>query len=121
MPEVFETMNQELEPIDSIDSLRNQLASLLQLSVKFYRLSTGETQNEFAQKSGCWHLTLNGSTHRAYMLERYMDPKRVPKNPNWALILKTCNWVVEECPESHPMKSEILRLKNHIELSIFLQ
>ena len=121
MPDAFETLNQELEPIDSIDSLRNQLASLLQLSVKFYRLSTGETQNEFAQKSGCWHLTLNGSTHRAYMLERYMDPKRVPKNPNWALILKTCNWVVEECPESHPMKSEILRLKNHIEQSIFLQ
>ena len=121
MPDAFETLNQELEPIDSIDSLRNQLASLLQLSVKFYRLSTGETQNEFAQKSGCWHLTLNGSTHRAYMLERYMDPKRVPKNPNWALVLKTCNWVVEECPESHPMKSEILRLKNHIEQSIFLQ
>ena len=121
MPEAFETMNQELEPIDSIDSLRNQLASLLQLSVKFYRLSTGETQNEFAQKNGCWHLTLNGSTHRAYMLERYMDPKRVPKNPNWALVLKTSNWVVEECPESHPMKSEILRLKNHIEQSIFLQ
>ena len=121
MPDAFETMNQELEPIDSIDSLRNQLASLLQLSVKFYRLSTGETQNEFAQKSGCWHLTLNGSTLRAYMLERYMDPKRVPKNPNWAIVLKTCNWVVEECPESHPMKSEILRLKNHIEQSIFLQ
>ncbi len=121
VPAAFETLNQELEPIDSIDSLRNQLASLLQLSVKFYRLSTGETQNGFAQKNGCWHLTLNGSTHRAYMLERYMDPKRVPKNPNWALVLKTSNWVVEECPESHPMKSEILRLKNHIEQSIFLQ
>ncbi len=35
--------------------------------------------------------------------------------------MKTCNWVVEECPESHPMKYEILRLKNHIEQSIFLQ
>ena len=113
--------NLNSEPIQSMGSLRQNLANLLQLSVKYYRLTTGESQNELAEKSGCWHITMNGSTPRAYMLERYMDPKRIPKNPNWAIVLKTSNWVLEECPENQPLKTEIMRVKDSIEQSIILK
>ena len=113
--------NLSSEPIQSVGSLRQYLTNLLQLSVKYYRLTTGESQNELAEKSGCWHITMNGSTPRAYMLERYMDPKRIPKNPNWAIVLKTSNWVLEECPENQPLKTEIMRVKDSIEQSIILK
>ena len=55
------------------------------------------------------------------MLKRYMDPKRIPKNPNWAIVLKTSNWVLEECPENQPLKTEIKRVKDSIEQSIILK
>ena len=94
---------------------------LLQLSVKYYRLTTGESQNELAEKSGCWHITMNGSTPRAYMLERYMDPQRIPKKPNWSIVLKTTIWVLKECPENLALKTEIVQLKDSIEKSIILR
>jgi hypothetical protein len=61
---------------------------------------------------------MNGSTPRAYMLERYLDPRRFPKKPSWVPIIKTCNWVLECCEEQQPLKDDILQLKRSIEESI---
>ena len=91
------------------------LGRLLELTVNYYRLATGGTSASLAEQSGCWHITMNGSSPRAYMLERYLDPKRIPKKPNWVVILKTCDWVLETCEERQPLKEEILQLKQSIE------
>ena len=97
------------------DIIRNDLSRLLELTANYYRLATGGTLAELGEQSGYWHITMNGSTPRAYMLERYLDPKRFPKKPNWAPIIKTCNWILENCEEQQPLKGEILQLKRSVE------
>ncbi len=97
------------------DTLREDLCRLLELTTSYYRLATGGTLAELGKQSGYWHITMNGSSPRAYMLERYLDPKRSPKKPNWVPIIKTCNWVLESCEEQRTLKGEILQLKRVIE------
>ena len=96
-------------------SLREDLCRLLELTTSYYRLATGGTLAELGKQSGYWHITMNGSSPRAYMLERYLDPKRSPKKPNWVPIIKTCNWVLESCEEQRTLKGEILQLKRVVE------
>jgi len=97
------------------DTLREDLCRLLELTTSYYRLATGGTLAELGKQSGYWHITMNGSSPRAYMLERYLDPKRSPKKPNWVPIIKTCNWVLESCEEQRTLKGEILQLKRVVE------
>ena len=96
-------------------SLQEDLCRLLELTTSYYRLATGGTLAELGKQSGYWHITMNGSSPRAYMLERYLDPKRSPKKPNWVPIIKTCNWVLESCEEQRTLKGEILQLKRGVE------
>jgi CheY-like chemotaxis protein len=109
---------QQLLDKSNPDTIRKDLGRLLELATKYYRLATGGTLAELGEQSGCWHITMNGSTPRAYMLERYLDPRRFPKKPSWVPIIKTCNWVLECCEEQQPLKGDILQLKRSIEESI---
>jgi hypothetical protein len=106
---------QRLLDKSNLDIMREDLRRLLELTANYYRLATGGTLAELGEQSGYWHITMNGSTPRAYMLERYLDPKRFPKKPNWVPIIKTCNWILEHCEEQQPLKEEILQLKRSVE------
>ena len=106
---------QRLLDKSNLDIMREDLRRLLELTANYYRLATGGTLAELGEQSGYWHITMNGSTPRAYMLERYLDPKRFPKKPNWVPIIKTCNWMLEHCEEQQPLKEEILQLKRSVE------
>jgi len=95
--------------------MREDLRHLLELTANYYRPATGGTLAELGEQSGCWHITMNSSTPRAYMLERYLDLKRLPKKPKWGLVFRTCDWVLRECEEQQPLKQEILQRKQLIE------
>ena len=106
---------QAVPVITSMESARANLVELLDLAVKYFRLATGESTAELARRSEYWHITMNGSTPRAYMLERYLDLTRLPKKPKWGLVFRTCDWVLRECEEQQPLKQEILQRKQLIE------
>ena len=56
--------------IDPNDLLRQKLCNLLNLSVKYYEYATGNNYTSLALDSGLWHATLNGTTYRAFIMER---------------------------------------------------
>ena len=68
--------------IDPNELLRQKLCNLLNLSVKYYEYATGNNYTSLALDSGLWHATLNGTTYRAYMMERYMNPQKFLENSN---------------------------------------
>ena len=59
--------------------------------------------------SGLWHAILNGTTYRAYMMERYMNPERIPGKFKWGVVIKTAEWVLENCEEHKDLKNKILK------------
>ena len=109
------TCEQPVSVITSMESTRANLIELLDLAVKYFCLATGESPAELARRSEYWHITMNGSTPRAYMLERYLNLERLPKKPKWGLVFRTCDWVLRECEEQQPLKQEILQRKQLIE------
>ncbi|MDP7406939.1 MAG: response regulator [SAR324 cluster bacterium] len=93
----FSTVNGDYESTEEIDPnelLRQKLCNLLNLSVKYYEYATGNNYTSLALDSGLWHATLNGTTYRAYMMERYMNPQRIPGKFKWGVVIKTAEWVL---------------------------
>ena len=127
-----ETSEQETEPVVTRSSpangdsestieinpnelLRQKLCNLLNLSVKYYEYATGNNYTSLALDSGLWHATLNGTTYRAYMMERYMNPERIPGKVKWGVVIKTADWVLKNCEEYKELKNKILKEKTEIE------
>ena len=101
--------------IDPNELLRQKLCNLLNLSVKYYEYATGNNYTSLALDSGLWHATLNGTTYRAYMMERYMNPERIPGKFKWGVVIKTADWVLKNCEEYKELKNKILKEKTEIE------
>ena len=95
--------------------MRLQLCKVLNLSLKYYEYATGNNASSLAIESGIWHTTLNGSTYRAYMLERYLNPERMPLKYKWSIVMQTVDWVLENCQEHKELKNKINDLKSEIE------
>ena len=87
----------------------------MNLSVKYYEYATGNNYTSLALDSGLWHATLNGTTYRAYMMERYMNPERIPGKFKWGVVIKTADWVLKNCEEYKELKNKILKEKTEIE------
>ena len=102
----------EIEPNEL---LRQKLCNLLNLTVKYYEYATGNNYTSLALDSGLWHATLNGTTYRAYMMERYMNPQRIPGKFKWGVVIKTAEWVIENCEEHKELMNKILKVKTEIE------
>ena len=66
-------------------------------------------------ESGLWHVTLNGSSYRAYMLQRYLNPHSIPEKYKWGVVFKTGDWVLENCSEHHELKQKILDTRKVLE------
>ena len=107
--------SESTEEIDPNELLRQKLCNLLNLSVKYYEYATGNNYTSLALDSGLWHATLNGTTYRAYMMERYMNPERIPGKFKWGVVIKTAEWVLENCEEHQELKNKILKEKTEIE------
>ena len=107
--------SESTEEIDQNELLRQKLCNLLNLSVKYYEYATGNNYTSLALDSGLWHATLNGTTYRAYMMERYMNPERIPGKFKWGVVIKTADWVLKNCEEYKELKNKILKEKTEIE------
>ena len=103
------------ENLDQEDQLRMKICGLLNLSLKYYEYATGQNASSLALESGIWHATLNGTTYRAYMLERYLKPERIPKKYKWGIVMQTVDWVLENCQEHQELKKKMIQQKNEIE------
>ncbi len=49
------------------------------------------------------------------MMERYMNPQRIPGKFKWGVVIKTAEWVLENCEEHKELKNKILKEKTEIE------
>ena len=99
--------------------LKQKYCNLLNLCVRYYEYATGNNFTALALDSGLWHATVNGSGYRAYMLERYLDPKRIPNRFKMSLILKTSDWVLDNYDDKNKLRNNIINLKNEIENIMF--
>jgi YesN/AraC family two-component response regulator len=110
----LEKKNQELTEELKKEKMRIALASVMQLSLEYYELTTGKTKIELADESGIWALTEDVNGFVPKTMNRYLKIDSIPqKRPNYKAAEKTARFVLSQEPVTQYPK-----LKEELEKSL---
>lgn len=89
------------------ERFRQALVEVMNQSIDCWETSTQSTAIELAEKSGLWKVYTEENRVRVRVLERYLEPKRLPKNPRWKNVVRTANFVLSHCSLPFEQKSRL--------------
>lgn len=91
------------------ERFKNTLVEVMNQSLNCWETATQTTAVELAEKSGLWKVYTEENRIRARVLERYLDVKKLPKNPRWRNVIHTANFVLTHCslPQEHQSQLEV--------------
>ncbi|NVK21536.1 MAG: tetratricopeptide repeat protein [Kangiellaceae bacterium] len=82
----------------SEDSFRQILVDLMFEACTAWEQSTGTNLVELAEKSKIWKVSIDSGRLRTRSLDKYLNLHKLPANPRWKNVVKTCHFVLsEEC------------------------
>ena len=95
----LEERNQKLTEELKDEKIRIILATVMQLSLEYYELTTGKTKIELADESGIWALTEDVNGFVPKTMKRYLKINTIPqKRPNYKAVEKTARFVLSQEP-----------------------
>lgn len=86
---------------------RSQLVELMMLSVQLWEQDKQLDVLELAERSKIWKVTVDDARLRARALERYLKIDKLPANPRWRNVIRTCHFVLSECKAPSPLRTEL--------------
>lgn len=100
---------------DEANRERHQLVvEVMNRAQDLWAQETATTKVELARSSGLWRVYVDSDGwERTQTLDRYLHLNNLPKHPRWRQVVRTAEFVLEQCPgdgESHA------RLRHAIEL-----
>ncbi|WP_444994937.1 response regulator [Aliikangiella sp. IMCC44359] len=93
---------------------RQRLVKLMNLCIRHWEKSTGESRMTLAEKSRIWRISIDGGRLRTRTLDRYMSFDSLPKNPKWRNVFRTAYYVLSNCRLDDNKKQEIDDLMHQI-------
>ncbi len=106
------------EANDSPETLYSQTPCPKELVVKTLRTSlltweryTHQSKADLAEKSRCWRVYIDGTTAKTRTLDKYLSVKTLPAKPRWRAVIKTANFVLDNCDldaQDHAELSELV-------------
>lgn len=82
-----------IEPVN----FRQLLVDLLVDTIAIWEKSTQTDRIELADKSKIWKVSIDDGRLRTRSLDKYIDINKIPQNPRWRNVVKTCHYVLAEC------------------------
>ena len=97
----------------AIQQMRNIIFDLMNISVRYWELSSRKTKVELAEESGIWAVMLDKDVgcYRTRTMDRYLKISTIPKNPNYNNVLNTGSFVLNKCPHGYPDLEKQLKTK----------
>jgi len=86
---------------------RTSLIELMMLSLQLWEQDTHLNQIELAEKSKVWKVSIDDGRVRARAMERYFHLDKLPVNPRWRNVVRTCHFVLSECQANSPLRDEL--------------
>ncbi len=71
---------------------------------------THQSKADLAEKSKCWRVYLDGTTAKTRTLDKYLSVKTLPAKPRWRTVIKTANYVIDNCELSDSDRNELEQL-----------
>ncbi len=90
--------NTEAAPQAHVKDPRALLVNTLRLSIALWEQHTGKGKIELAEDSKIWRTHIDGSTVKTRTLDKYLSVKSLPQKPRWRSVIRTANFVVQQCP-----------------------
>ncbi len=76
--------------------VNQQLVAIMHDATNLWVTHTGENLIELADRSKIWTITNDNGTLRARSLEKYLSLQKMPQNPRWRNVVRTCHFVLSE-------------------------
>ena len=92
----------EIEPL-----FRQTVVEIMNQTLEAWERTTGKDKVQFAEESALWRVYLDGDAFKTRTLDKYMDIDKLPKNPRWKDVLKSVEFVLYQCPDPNPLKTEL--------------
>ncbi len=75
-------------------SLKVNLVSTMIDALSIWEKTTGKDRIELAESSKVWTISIDNGTLRTRSLDKYLDVEKIPKNPRWRNVVKTCHFIL---------------------------
>lgn len=82
-----------IEPVN----FRQLLVDLLVDTIAIWEKSTQTDRIELADKSKIWKVSIDDGRLRTRSLDKYIDINKIPQNPRWRNVVRTCHYILAEC------------------------
>ena len=93
--EKIESQNGESQQGEQ-DQLNERLVNAMIDATTVWTRHTNQNLVELADQSGIWTITNDNGSLRVRSLEKYLSVQKMPKNPRWRNVIKTCHFVLSE-------------------------
>jgi CheY-like chemotaxis protein/nitrogen-specific signal transduction histidine kinase len=98
-------------PISQVDVFdqekRKLIVQSMNQALEYWEISTGNTKTELAEKSGIWHVRLEGGNFITRTLNRYLKLDQLPQKPRIREVIRTVNYVLDYCPTIKGKKNKL--------------
>ena len=80
--------------------------------------STNTNKVELADQSKIWKISIDEGRLRTRSLDKYLSLKKLPENPRWRNVVKTCHFILSECTLDQNDRDLLTQRLNNIMLII---
>lgn len=78
------------------DVFCKHLVSTMNEAVNIWEQHTQTNRVELADQSGIWTISNDDGTLRTRSLDKYLSLDKIPKNPRWRNVVRTCHFILSD-------------------------
>lgn len=86
-----------LSPSELTASFAELLVNTMIDCISIWEKSTKTNKVELADRSQIWTISIDSGRLRTRSLDKYLHVKKLPDNPRWRNVVKTCHFILSEC------------------------
>ncbi|MEC4725793.1 tetratricopeptide repeat protein [Shewanella sp. D64] len=118
--QLFLLINDESEQTVSPSSqpLSELLVSTMIDCIALWEKATQTNKVELADRSKIWKISVDSGRLRTRSLDKYLSLKKLPDNPRWRNVVKTCHFILSECDLSNDDRDLLTSHLNQIMLQV---
>jgi hypothetical protein len=101
-----------LSPSELTASFAELLVNTMIDCISIWEKSTKTNKVELADRSQIWTISIDSGRLRTRSLDKYLQVKKLPANPRWRNVVKTCHFILSEC---HLSNDDRTLLTSHLD------
>lgn len=91
------TEQNTVEEVYDDNSLAELLVTAMHDCLAVWEKATNTNKIELADQSKIWKISVDEGRLRTRSLDKYLSLKKLPENPRWRSVVKTCHFILAEC------------------------